>query len=317
LSVNEGEEVAKKSVDVNDVAVVGTGFAGLSTTIGLRRHRLSAIAFDGGPVRNEQASEVHGYLGAAGLSAKELRDRGRTQAIELGAKIVEAQIKQIEWAGEIFMLRDVEGRSYGARRLVLATGLVDHLPEIAGLQSFFGRSVHVCPHCDAYEWRDRPIAIIGDTPELRDFAVKLSHWSARVTVVGDNRPAKVDESDHTILAAHGIRVIETGIEQLEGEDGQLSAIRFLDGEVLAVDAAFCHAEQTYRTELAEALGCKLTKAGAIEVDDEGHASTEGVWAVGDVAGDSQFVSVAVAHGIKAATDIYRTLAETDPDSKDP
>ncbi|HVM30057.1 MAG TPA: NAD(P)/FAD-dependent oxidoreductase [Candidatus Limnocylindrales bacterium] len=309
--------MANKAGDLSDVAVVGTGFAGLSTAIGLRRHRLSTIAFDGGPVRNEQASEVHGYLGAAGLPAKELRDRGRTQAIELGAQIVEAQIEQVERTGEVFMLRDVQGRTYGARRLVLATGVVDQLPEIAGLGSFFGRSVHVCPHCDAYEWRDRPIAIIGDTAELRDFAIKLSHWSARVTVVGDNRPTRVEESDRTILAVHGIGVIETGIDRLEGEDGQLSAIRFLDGEVLAVDAAFCHADQTYRTELAEALGCKLTEAGAIEVDDEGHASAEGVWAVGDVAGDSQFVSVAVAHGIKAAADIYRTLAETDPDTKEP
>lgn len=315
--INEGDEVAKGSVHISDVAVVGTGFAGLSTTIGLRRHRLSTIAFDGGPVRNEQASEVHGYLGAAGLSAKELRDRGRAQAIELGAQIVGAQIEQVERIGEMFILRDAQGRSYGARRLVLATGVVDQLPQIAGLESFFGRSVHVCPHCDAYEWRDRPIAVIGDAPELRDFAVKLSHWSARVTAIGDGRPSEVAESDRTILAAHGIRVIETGIDRLEGEDGQLSAIRFLDGEVLAVDAAFCSTDQTYRTELADALGCKLAKSGAIEVDDEGHTSAEGVWAVGDVAGDSQFVPVAVAHGIKAAADIYRTLADTDPDSKDP
>lgn len=185
----------EQDADSIDVAVIGAGYAGLSATIGLRRHRLSVLLFDGGPSRNNRAREVHGYLGAGGLSAPNLRARGRAQAEGLGAEFIRARVTRVERAGKSFELHDGDGRTYQARRLLLATGVSDRLPEIPGFGDFFGQSIHVCPHCDAYEWRDRPIAVISWTREMCDFAVKLSHWSDQVVLVSDGHQPPLSDDD--------------------------------------------------------------------------------------------------------------------------
>jgi thioredoxin reductase len=315
--VGQGPPVNLQKEPGSDVAVVGAGYAGLSAAVGLRRHRLSVRVFDGGPVRNALSAEVHGYLGVAGESASQVMERSRRHAADLGARLEQCRISQARRDGEGFVLTDVDGGSWRARRLLLATGVRDRLPDIPGIRDYFGRSIHVCPHCDAYEWRDRPIAVISWSGATRDFAVKVSHWSDRVTVVTDGRTPRIDDKEAADLRDHGIGLVTADISSLEGRDGQLSGLHFADGGRLEVDAAFVHLGEDYNTELADQLGCRLTDDGAIEVDEDMHTSEEGIWAAGDVAGDSQFVPVAVAHGVKAAVAIYRTLAPTDPDAGPP
>ena len=309
--------MAGKDLADVDVAVVGGGYAGLSAAIGLRRHRLSVLAFDGGPVRNALAAEVHGYLGVAGESAADLIGRARRQAIELGARIEPRRVRSVDRSVGGFVLTDDDGATWAAQRLLLATGVRDRLPDIPRIREYFGRSIHVCPHCDAYEWRDRPIAIISWSAATRDFALKVSHWSRHVTVVTDGRAPRITAEDLAELERCGIGVLTGEVIELEGGGGQLSALVFADGERLSVDAAFVHIGEDYNTELAQQLACRLRRSGAIHVNRNMHTTEEGVWAAGDVAGDSQFVPVAVAHGLKAAVAIYRTLAATDPDATPP
>jgi thioredoxin reductase len=300
-----------------DVGVIGAGYAGLSAAIGLRRHRLGVLLFDGGPARNAAAAEVHGYLGGEGVSAQQLLQRGRQQAASLGARIMPRQVCTAEPRGDGFALEAEDGSSWQVRRLVLATGVRDRMPQIEGVDAFYGRSLHVCPHCDAYEWRDRPIAIISWTSATRDFALKVSNWSRQVTVVTDGRRPRLSDEELAELQHHGIAVRTADIARLEGDAGRLRAISFVDGSALPVEAAFFSLGQDYATELAGQLGCRLREDNSIEVSPDLHTSVEGVWAVGDVAGDSQFVAVAVAHGIKAAIDVHRTLSESHPEAKKP
>jgi thioredoxin reductase len=331
-----------------DVGVVGAGYAGLAAALFLRRHRVSVVVFDGGPTRNHVATEVHGYLGLPSASATELIAVGRGQVEELGGRIEACRIERAEVVEDGFRLAGVDNagsdaaESGGAgsggagsgdagsgdagsgdagsgdaewrvRRLLLATGVRDLLPDIARFDEFYGRSVHVCPHCDGYEWRDQPIAVISWNDAARDFVSKVSHWSRDVTLVSDGRRPEISAEDRAWLGSKGIALRTATIQSFEGDNGRLDGLRLVDGDLLPAAAAFFSIGEEHQTGLAKQLDCRLDDSGAIDVDDEQHTSVEGVWAAGDVAGDSQFVAIAAAHGVKAALDIHRTLATREPE----
>lgn len=296
-----------------DVGVVGAGYAGLSASLFLRRHRVEVIAFDGGPPRNHAASEVHGYLGLPSTSAAELIALGRRQVEESGGRIEPSPVERAGLAEGGFRLEGPGGAEWRVRRVLLATGVRDLLPDIERFEEFYGSSVHVCPHCDGYEWRDQPIAVLSWNESSRDFVSKVSHWSRDVTLVSDGRQPDLSAADRDWLGSKGIALRTATIRSFEGQDGRLDGLRLEDGSVLPAAAAFFSLGEEHQTGLAEQLGCRLDESGAIEVDDEQHTSVEGVWAAGDVAGDSQFVAVASAHGVKAALDIHRTLASREPE----
>lgn len=303
MTTREPEQTG--AVSTPDVLVVGAGFAGLAAALMLRRHRVRVTVVDGGPTRNALAREVHGFPGAADLSARELRARICEQALDVGAAIVPDRIVSAKREGDGFRLSG-ETRDYRATRLLIATGARDVLPPIERLDEFYGRSVHLCPHCDAYEWREQPIAIVASCAEVTEFALKMTDWSPRVTVVADPRACPVSDDERRQLDTARIRLIVGEVKRFEGEDGRLSSLVLEDGSSLPARAAFLHAEQQLATELAETLGCRLNEEGAVAVDDEMRTSVEGVWAAGDVVGDDQMVAFAVAHGVRAALDIYRT-----------
>lgn len=290
-----------------DVGIIGAGFAGLAAALMLRRHRRSVILLDGGPSRNAWAHEVHGYLGAHGLSGKEMRDLGRAQVQEVGAQFVQTKVSRATRQDGAFTLSDDDGRSWRVSRLLIATGVTDVYPDIDNFLDFFGRTVYVCPHCDAYEVRDQPIAIVAWNEATPTFARKLLQWTRYITVVTDGRDPAISEEDCRRLAELGIQIMTQTVRRFEGTDGQLSGLRFEDGSQLPVAAAFFNIAHHFQNDVAKQLGCKLNPAGCIAVDDHLQTTVEHVWAAGDVAGEEQLVAVAAAHGVKAAIDIYRSL----------
>ncbi len=153
--------------------------------------------------------------------------------------------------------------------------------------------------------------------DIRDFASKISHWSRHLTVVTDAHGSSITPSDRAWLEERGMSVPTSPVKRFEGHDGQLERLRLADGSAIEAEAAFFSLGEEHQTALAELLGCRITDEGAIAVDDDQRTSVDGVWAAGDVCGDSQFVPVATAHGVKAAVDIYRTLEPRDPESHEP
>lgn len=290
-----------------EIGVVGAGFAGLSAALTVRRHRHSVVLFNGGPCRNTWAQEVHCYLGVHGKSGEEVRELGFDQVRAVGATIVDARIAGARRDGDAFCLTEERGREWRVRCLVLATGVRDLYPDIENFDEFWGCTVHVCPHCDAWEIRDQPIAIVAWNEATLPFTLRLTQWTKQITVVTDGRSPDLTDEERAELAAHGIPVITQTVRRFEGENGRLTALRFADGSALPVTAAFFTVGQEKQTALARQLGCALRPNGAIQVDEHMRTTVDDVWAVGDVVGEEQMVSIAVAHGVKAGIDIYRAL----------
>jgi thioredoxin reductase len=294
-----------------DVAVVGAGVAGLAGALMLRRHRLDTVVFDGGPPRNHWAQEVHGYLGLASVSGAELKRLGCEQVRAVGGRIEAAVVLHAKRRGRRFALETASGEGWTARAVLLATGVRDRFPDVERFEEFYGRSVHVCPHCDAFEWHDQPIAVISWNEDTRPYALKFTDWTKDVTVVTDGRRPALDEAGREELAAHGITVLTATVTRFEGEDGRLSGLRLADGSLLPANAAFFNLGEEHGNELAHDLGLELSDEASIVADGHGRTVVDGVWAAGDITGKDQFASVAAAQGVVAAVDIYRALSEVD------
>jgi thioredoxin reductase len=290
-----------------DAGVVGAGAAGLAAALTLRRHRRSVVVFDGGPARNYRTRRVHGVLGLPDISGRELHELGRRQVGEVGGQLVDARVGEARPDGDGFVVCADDGRVWRVARLVLATGIQDVYPDIEGFFDFYGSSVFVCPHCDGYEVRDQPIALVAWTPSMLPFTLTLTQWSSDITIVTDGHAPPLEQADQQRLAEIGARVITKNIRRFEGSDGKLRALRFDDDTTLSVSAAFYTTEHQFQTALAKQLGCRLRSGGCVDVDEHLRTSVENVWAVGDLVGEEQLVPVAAAHGVKAGVDIHRTL----------
>jgi thioredoxin reductase len=289
-----------------DVAIVGGGPAGMSAAIMLGRARRSVVVIDAGEQRNRFASHVHGLLGHEGKTPAQLLDIGREEARSYGVEFVEGEVSAISKTWNGFAL---EGSlDITARRVVVATGLVDDLPDIPGLAAQWGSGVVVCPYCDGWEVRDQPLGVIATSPASRNQAQLLRQWSADITVFGA-REAGIPTEELAALAARGIRTAPPALG-IGGALGDVT-VRTEQGEH-QVARVFAGARHRPLDGLLVALGCERadTSVGAYVVtDSSGQTSVAGVWAIGNVADPKALVPISIGAGISAATQINISLVE--------
>ena len=208
-----------------EAIIIGGGPAGLSGALVLGRCRRRVLLCDSGRYRNERSQALHCYMGHDGIAPQKLIEAGRAQLAAYDNVAYRSTVAtKISHAGVDFEVAVTEGPPVTAKKLLVATGVVDELPDIAGVAELFGRSIHVCPYCDGWEHRDAPIAVYGHGVKGGDFARLLRQWTSDLALCTDG-PAELPNALAGQLAAHGIRVYEDKIARLEGKDGCLTADR--------------------------------------------------------------------------------------------
>ncbi|MFI9454792.1 NAD(P)/FAD-dependent oxidoreductase [Amycolatopsis sp. NPDC052450] len=296
-----------------DVVIIGAGPAGLSAALVLGRSRRSALVVDGGPGRNSPAMGVHGLLACDGMTPDALRTAGREQLREYPAvSLREGRVQAVEGECGDFTVGFEDGHSVHARRIVLATGVIEDLPAIAGLAERWGKSVLGCPYCHAWEVRDRPFAVLA-TEGRQDvlFAAQLTGWSSEVTLCTNGIP--LSSEDEAILGERSVRVRTEPVRSVEGPGDAVERVTFRDGEPVACAAVFLHATTRQADPLAGKLGCVVQDDGTVRVDDAGFTGVPGVYAAGDLARREScppgmtFVATAAAMGFVAATAVDHGL----------
>jgi thioredoxin reductase len=292
-----------------DVCIVGAGPAGLSAALMLGRCRRRVVTIDAGRPRNGRARELHGFLSRDGIAPHALLALGREQLAPYATvRVEEGEVVHAECEADgTFRVALADGRELRARKLLLATGVVDALPALAGLDELYGTSVHHCPYCDGWEQRDRELAAYGKGKSGHGLALELRAWSADVVLFSDG-PAGLDEAQRADLARAGVKVVEERIERLVARNGSLRAVLLADGRALARDALFLGTENHQAASLAERLGCGLTHKGAVATGADESTRVPGLYVAGDASGGEQLVVVAAAEAVKAAIAIHRELA---------
>lgn len=288
-----------------DVVVIGGGPAGLSAALMLGRCRRQVVVCDAGTPRNGASRALHGYLTRDGVPPSELLALGRDELTQYGVVYRQVRVDGVDRRGqEEFEVRLGDGDRLHTRKVLIATGVTDHLPDLPGMRECYGLSVFHCPYCDGWEWTGKRLAVYGQGRPGAAVALALLTWSPDVVLL-TNGPARLPATARAQLTMHGIDVRPTRIAGFLHDDGVLRGVEFSNEPALERDALFFTTGQHQRAPFAEQLGCEMTRKGTVRTDRFGQTCVPGVYVVGDASRDVQFIVVAAAEGAKAAVAINK------------
>jgi thioredoxin reductase len=302
--------------EVYDVVIVGGSFAGVSAALQIARARRKVLVLDGGKPRNRFTKAAHGFLGQDGRPPKDIIADARKQVLAYPtARFRDAEATDAARDGDgpeaTFRLA-VAGGEVRARRVVLATGVVDHLPDVPGVREMWGAGVGHCPYCHGYEVADRKLVVLGVGEPSVHQALLLRDWSDDVTLL-TNAAFTPTAEDRERLRARGVRVDEAPVARLVpdrpgGRD--VGAVEFRDGRRMACGGVFTSPRVTLASGLAEKLGCETEpgQSGPFVKTDARKATTvPGVFAAGDLARAMHNATMASADGVMAGSAAHQSL----------
>ena len=302
----------RASSRILDVIIVGAGPAGLSAALVLGRARRRVLICDDGTPRSWAAKHMHGFVTCEGMSPDQFRSRARSQLkpyrnVRFTHTTVTKAVRLADSTFRVSLGRKVTAR---CRKLLIATGLFDHLPRLAGIEELFGVSVFQCPYCDGWEMRDRPLAIYGKRQRGFEMARALTAWSRDLVLCTDG-PSGYEARTRRELARNSIELNEKRILRLEGSAGRLRRIVFHDDSAIRRTALFFDTPSSAQSRLAESLGCLFTRNGGVRCGQYEATNVPGVFAAGNIIRDVQLSIVAAAEGARAAFGINRALTRED------
>ncbi|MGQ4481204.1 NAD(P)/FAD-dependent oxidoreductase [Streptomyces sp. SAS_276] len=300
-----------------DVVVIGGGAAGLSAALVLGRSRRRTLVVDAGEPRNTPAAHMQGYLTRDGMSPAEFLALGREEIARYGVDLVRDRAVDVT-KGDDFAVALAGGETVHARRIVVATGLKDELPDVPGVAERFGRDVIHCPYCHGWEVRDQAFGVLATTPMSVHQALIVTQWSKDVTLfLHTVAESELTDDDLRRLAAAGVAVVPGEVAEMVIEGDRLTGVRLTDGKTHPREAVFVAPRAIPQTGLLEKLGAELqeTPFGAYPVvDPTGLTTVPGVWAVGNAMGFAEQVVNAASAGYRAGATINGDLLMADLDA---
>jgi thioredoxin reductase len=292
-----------------DVVVLGGGAAGLSAALVLSRARRTVAVVDGGAPRNAPAAHLHGYLSRDGMPPQELLAAGRDEVEGYGGVVLPGTVTRIARSAGGFDALLADGTRLHARRLLVATGLVDELPDVPGLRDRFGRDVLHCPYCHGYEVRHRTVGVLGGSPSSLHQVQLVRQWADDVVYFANGAALTIDQREQ--LVARAIGVVDGRVRGLHVQDDELCAV-LVDG-VGAVrrQALFVAPRFVPSSTLLVDLGCAVDDDGWVAVGPAGATSVPGVHAAGNAVNPRAQVITAAGEGSAAAIALNGSLVEED------
>lgn len=293
-----------------DCAVIGGGPAGLNAALVLGRSRRKTILFDDNKPRNTVTSESHGFITRDGINPQELKRIAQEELSSyLDVRTKNKRVHRINKENSLFKVETENGKVYSAKKIILATGFQEVLPDIPQVKDFYGKSLFNCPFCDGWELRDRPLAVVADDQKAFHLAKLVSNWTSDL-IVFTNGKEVISPEEQELLQSKGIRINEKKIATFIGEEGMLEKVQFEDGTSVLREGGFITTEWIQAASFKSSLEYTLNEQGGIETDSWQRTETEGVFACGDtrIAGPSQLI-IAAAEGCMAAMSVNAALTE--------
>ncbi len=294
-----------------DVLIVGGSYAGIAAGLILARARRPVTIIDSGLPRNSAASHSHGVPGQDGISGAELLKNARQQLLDYPTvRWLQGEVVHAQSTAEGVELRTADGQVLAARKLLLATGIADQLPELPGLAERWGSTVLHCPYCHGYEVGGGAIGLLGGHPMSAAKATLFADWG-NVTFFGQGLP--ISDEEQAAMQQRGVQIETTPVVGVQGEQPTWLEVELADGRRIAQRALFVPAMQQMATPLVQQLGCALVESPLgvlVEVDMMKQTSVANVYAAGDVTTVGN-ITLAMAEGVRAGIGVHHALVGED------
>jgi len=288
-----------------DVIIVGGSYAGLAAGLPLARARRKVLVVDGGRRRNRRADRSHGFLTRDGTRAAEIAALGREQLLAYETvSWLDGQAAGARRTADGYTVEIDGGEPRHARRLVLATGVADRLPELPGLAERWGTHVFHCPYCHGYELNRGRIGVLATSALSMHLALLLPDWGPTTFFL--NGAFEPDAAQAAQLEARGVAVERERIARIDGE----LDLAMRDGRTVRLDGLFVPTRIDAGGPVAAALGCEFDDSPygrVLRTDAMKATSVPGVYACGDAARPGGSVPLAVADGAVAGAAAHQSL----------
>lgn len=290
-----------------DVIIVGGSYSGLAAAMALGRALKEVLVIDDGKPCNRQTPHSHNFLTNDGKTPSEIAAIANLQMSKYETiRFFKGLAMNGVRTDHGFEIEVATGETFFAKKLIFATGIIDLLPNIDGLQACWGISVIHCPYCHGYEVRNEKTGILGNGDPGFDFARLISNWTKDLTLL-TNGASKLKAEQKNRLLQHGINIVEKEIDRIEHDNGYVQHIVFKDGTKETIKAIYAPSPFVQHCKIPEQLGCELTQDGYIKIDHYQETTVKHVFAVGDSAAKMRTVANAVAMGTAAGMAISKTM----------
>lgn len=297
-----------------DVVIIGGGAAGLSAALVLGRARRNVVVIDEEMPRNRVTHESHGFLTRDGISPQDFRQISKEQILKYTSVSFESDIvHSVSGSDGEFDVTTESGHIVRTRKVLFATGMKDLLPDIKGLAEVYGTSAFVCPFCDGWELRDKPICVIGTSPMALNLVKVISGWTKRITLLTNGSQFLTSEqlSD---LERHHVVTNQDAIKEIESTEGVVQRITLTTGAAVDCEGIFFVTTLVQAISIPDALGCKLSDDGpfpTIVTDQLGRTTVAGIYSAGDASTYLHQLIQAASSGAMTGMAIQHDLLDTE------
>ena len=284
-----------------DVVVIGGGPAGMSATLVAGRGKKQVILIDEEKPRNAVTHESHAFLTRDGIKPEVFREKGRRDLLKYPTiSIKKSKVLLIEKTLEdSFEITTESGEIINTKSVVIATGVTETLPNVKGIENYYGRSIFSCPFCDGWEMKDRPLILIAESVQALHVIKLLKNWTDDL-IVATNGNRVFDADQKRLLVANNVCLLEERIVELNGTDGKIQSIVFESGEEINRSGGFCTTVLDNKLPFIAKLGIEVNEAGFVIADVMGHTNIKGIYAAREITGPSQLiVSASQGHMVGA------------------
>ncbi|WP_231459069.1 MULTISPECIES: NAD(P)/FAD-dependent oxidoreductase [unclassified Pedobacter] len=290
-----------------EVIIIGGSYAGLSAALALGRAKRNVLIIDSNKPCNKQTPHSHNFLTHDGETPDEISTKSKAEVLKYPTiKFIDGEVasaRAVELGFEVVLS---SGNKFSSRKILLASGLKDIMPDIIGFKECWGISVIHCPYCHGYEVKDEKVGLLLNGDMAFDMAKMVNHWNKEVAIL-TNGPSNLSKEQTARLKSKSINIIETELFEIAHKDGYLSRIIFDNGESIELAAVYAKPKMVQHNNLYIDLNCEINENNLLVVDAFQKTTSKGVYAAGDCATLFRALSAAIAAGTMAGAMMNKEL----------